>query len=163
MLTSPHRMNSRCFFSAHQVRVEVVEEAELGLLPLLARGAAGKVAADDRELALRRVEAQFQVAAFGVELRAAEADDHVAGLVPGVNRHARIALLLGEVEVALEAGQLLEAALRRPRAWALTSCTQIQSGLVSATQASTPLVAAERMPLRLRLVSLNKEFPMAGE
>ena len=40
-------------------------------------------------------------------------------------------------------------------AWALTSCTQIQSGADLATQSATPLVAAERMPLRLRLVSLN--------
>src|SRR5688500_12541210 len=45
-------------------------------------------------------------------------------------------------------------------ACALTSCTQIQSGRVAAIQLSTPLVVAERMPLRLRLVKLNKEFPM---
>src|SRR6478735_6269780 len=45
---------------------------------------------------------------------------------------------------------------------ALTSCTQIQSGCAWATHASTPLLAAERMPLRLRLVSLNKEFPMVA-
>src|SRR5437868_2163708 len=47
-------------------------------------------------------------------------------------------------------------------AWAFTSCTQIQSGLVCATQASTPLVAAERMPFRFRLVSLKKDFPMVA-
>src|SRR3989344_1034432 len=45
-------------------------------------------------------------------------------------------------------------------AWAFTSCTQIQSGRVAAIQLSTPLLVAERMPLRLRLVNLNKEFPM---
>src|SRR5438045_5106126 len=45
-------------------------------------------------------------------------------------------------------------------AWALTSCRQIQSGLDFASQPSTPLLAAERMPFKLRLVSLNKEFPM---
>jgi len=31
-----------------------------------------------------------------------------------------------------------------------------------ASHASTPLLAAERMPLRLRLVSLNEEFPMVA-
>src|SRR3989338_5720913 len=45
-------------------------------------------------------------------------------------------------------------------AWAFTSCTQIQSGRVAAIQLPTPLLVAERMPLRLRLVNLNKEFPM---
>jgi orotate phosphoribosyltransferase len=46
-------------------------------------------------------------------------------------------------------------------AWALTSCTQIQSGLATAIQDSSPLVVAERMPLRLRLVSLNKGVSMS--
>src|SRR5437762_7416411 len=45
-------------------------------------------------------------------------------------------------------------------AWALTSCRQIQSGWVFASHASTPFVAAERMPFALRLVSLNKDLPM---
>ena len=45
-------------------------------------------------------------------------------------------------------------------AWALISCTQIQSGAVASIQASTPLVEAERMPLRLRLVNLNKDESM---
>src|SRR3982750_3588754 len=41
---------------------------------------------------------------------------------------------------------------------------QIQSGASSATQSATPLVAADRRPLRLRLVSLNtRTFPMAEE
>ena len=39
------------------------------------------------------------------------------------------------------------------------SCRQIQSGAHCATQSATPLVAAERRPLRLRLVSLNKRIP----
>src|SRR6218665_1241130 len=47
--------------------------------------------------------------------------------------------------------------------WALTSCTQIQSGPVAEIQASTPLVVAERMPLRFRLVNLNKEAPMVEQ
>jgi hypothetical protein len=51
-----------------QVRVQLLQKAELGLLALFARGAAGKVGADDGELARGRVKAQFQVAAFGVEL-----------------------------------------------------------------------------------------------
>src|SRR5688572_13119109 len=49
-------------------------------------------------------------------------------------------------------------------AWTRISCMQIQSGASSATQSATPLVAAERRPLRLRLVSLNtRTFPMAEE
>lgn len=46
-------------------------------------------------------------------------------------------------------------------AWALTSCTQIQSGAVAAIHSSTPLDAAERMPLRLRLVNLKREESMS--
>ena len=46
-------------------------------------------------------------------------------------------------------------------ACALTSCTQIQSGPVAAIHSSTPLDAAERMPLRLRLVNLKREESMS--
>src|SRR6478609_9466301 len=49
-------------------------------------------------------------------------------------------------------------------AWTRISCMQIQSGASSATQSATPLVAAERRPLRLRLVSLNtKRIPVMAE
>jgi hypothetical protein len=50
MLTSPTRMNSRSAFSASGAGTRV-QEAELGGLPLFAAGPAGKVAADDAELA----------------------------------------------------------------------------------------------------------------
>src|SRR5450830_1626334 len=47
------------------------------------------------------------------------------------------------------------------RACALSSCTQIQSGMDWVTQSCKPLLAAERIPLRLRLVNLNKGLPMS--
>src|SRR4030095_2694070 len=97
-------------FQAHEVGIELVEEAELGLLALFPRGAAGKVAADDGHLACGCVEAQFHVAAFGVELGRAIAHDDVAGRVPRVHGHARIALLFGEMEIALEPRHFLESA-----------------------------------------------------
>ena len=84
---------------------------------MLARRAAREVAADDAELgqfpARRAVEARLDVAPFGVELLVAEAEPHRARAPPAVEAHARVALLLGEVEVALHAGDLVEAALDR--------------------------------------------------
>jgi hypothetical protein len=99
------------FLERQQVRKEALEKAELGQLPLFARAAARKVAADDRELALaRRVEAQFEVAAFGVELGVAPADHDLAGRMLRVDGGAGVALLLGEMKVALQARHFLEAA-----------------------------------------------------
>ena len=57
---------------AHQVRKDLRQEAELGLLALLAAAAAGEVAADDRQLALGGVVARFHPAALGVEFVAAK-------------------------------------------------------------------------------------------
>jgi orotate phosphoribosyltransferase len=93
-----------------QVREEALEEAELGSLAFLAGRAAREVAADDRQLARRRVEAQFEVAAFGIELGVAPAHHHLARGVLGVNRSTGVALLLRKMEVALEACHLFEAA-----------------------------------------------------
>ena len=98
------------------------------------------------------------VAAFGIELGAIKTGQHLAGGVAGVHRSARVALLLREMKMPLQAGDLFEAALTSS-AWALTSCTQIQSGRCADSHFSSPLVVAERMPLRLRLVSLNKDVP----
>ena len=67
--------------------------------------------ADDRQLARRGVKAQFNVAAFGVELAAVESGDHFAGFMPGVNTDARVALFLGKMEMSLQACQAFEAAL----------------------------------------------------
>ena len=94
-----------------QVRLEFVQEAELGLLPQLAGRAAGKITTDDGQFARGRVESQFQVAAFGVEFRRAVADDHVARQVPGVHGHPGIALLLRKVKIALQPRHLLEPTL----------------------------------------------------
>ena len=62
------------------------------------------------------VKAQFHIAALGVKLGRAVADEHIAGLVAGVDAHARVALLLREMKVALQTGQGFKPALqcRRP-------------------------------------------------
>ena len=97
---------------AQQVRVELGQKTELGLLPLGTGRAAGKVATDDRQLgrrlAPRPVKAQLDIAALGVELARAKADDHIAGLMAGVHPHARIAFLLGKMKMPLQARQLLK-------------------------------------------------------
>ena len=95
-------------FEGHQVRVELGQKAELGGLALFAGGAAGKVGADDGVLAGGRVKAQLHITAFGVKLGRVVADHHIAGFQARVDTHARIALFLGQVEVALEPGQVLK-------------------------------------------------------
>ena len=87
------------------------QESVLGKLALLARGAAGKVGADDGQLARWRVKAQLHVAPFGVKFGRVKTDDHVAGRVARVDADARIALFLRKMKVALQTGQLLEFAL----------------------------------------------------
>ena len=94
-----------------QMGVELGQEAELGLLAFLAGGAAGKVGADQRQLAPGPIKAQLDVAPLGVELCGAIADDHVAGRVARVDAHARVALFFGKVKMALQARQLLKTAL----------------------------------------------------
>ena len=98
-------------FEGLQVRVHLGQKAELGLLTLLARRAAGKVAADDGMTRLGRVKTQLHVSALGVKLRRVVAHHHVAGFMAGVDAHAGVALFLGKVKVALQAGELLKAAL----------------------------------------------------
>jgi hypothetical protein len=78
--------------------------------------------------------------------------------VAGVEPHARVALLLGKVEMALEHADTVELAghvggLGLDLLHAHTIGPARQPGF------ERPCVAAERMPLRLRLVSLNKEAP----
>src|SRR6185312_7009442 len=97
------------FLERHQVRVELGQKAELGLLPFLSGRAAGEVGADDGELALRGVEAQFHIAALCIEFGRAVTDHHIARFVPGVNRHTRITLFFGQLEMPLEARQFFEA------------------------------------------------------
>ena len=82
-----------------QMREELGQEAEFGLLPVLSRRAAGEVAADQRQLGARRVKAQFQVATLGVEFARAVTDDDVARFVPRVHSHARVTLLLRKLVV----------------------------------------------------------------
>ena len=77
------------------------QEAVFGQLAFLARGAAGKVGADDRQLARRGVEAQFDIAAFGIELAAIKSDNHLTGLVPGINPDTGVTFFLGKMEMAL--------------------------------------------------------------
>ena len=46
-------------------------------------------------------------------------------------------------------------------AWALTSCTPIQSAATPSAQASKPFSAAERMPFRFSETSRNMRLQMA--
>ena len=84
-----------------QVRVELIQKAELGLLALFARRATGEIGADDAVFGVRRIKAQFHVAAFGVKLARAVAGAHVTGFQSGVQAHARVAFFLGKMKVAL--------------------------------------------------------------
>src|SRR6218665_541920 len=68
---------------AHQMGMEPGQKTELGLLAQRPRGAAGKIGADDRQLARRRVETQFQIAALGIELGRAIAGHPVRRLGAG--------------------------------------------------------------------------------
>ena len=94
-----------------QMRIELVEEAELGLLALLSGRAARKIAADDGAPRAGCVKAQLDVASLGVKLMRAIADPHIAWLVPGVDANARITLLLRKMKITAQTGQCLEASL----------------------------------------------------
>src|SRR6476646_7686991 len=48
-------------------------------------------------------------------------------------------------------------------AWALTSCTPIQSAAAPSAHASKPFAAAERMPFRFSDTSRNMRLPMGSE
>ena len=97
-----------CTLGGHEVRVEGVQKAELGLLALFARRSAREVGADDGQLARGCVKAQFDGAALGIELGRAVAGDDVAGLMARVDAHTRVAFFLGKVEMPLHSGKLLE-------------------------------------------------------
>ena len=94
---------------AHEVRMELGQEAELRQLAFFARRTAWKVGADDRELACRGVKAQLHVSSFAIKLCRSIANDYIGGLMPRVDAHSRIALFLGKVKVALQARHALEA------------------------------------------------------
>ena len=87
-------------FQLHQFGVQFGQKAVFGRLALFARAAAGKVAADDGQLARRRVKAQLCIPAFGVKFGGREANHHVAGLVPGIDADPRVALFLCKLEIA---------------------------------------------------------------
>ena len=94
-----------------QMRIELVEKTELGLLAFFSGRAAREIAADDGVPRARPVKAQLDITPLGVELARTVTDPHIAGLVTCVDAHARIALLLRKMKVAAQAGQLLEASL----------------------------------------------------
>ena len=96
-------------FQRHQVGMHGIQKAKLGRLPLFPRRTTGKVTADDGALALRRVKAGFDVAALGIKLGVAKANNHVTGRVAAVDAHAGIALFFGAVKPARQLGQGLKA------------------------------------------------------
>ena len=85
--------------------VDQVQKPELGLLAFFTRRTTRKVAADDGQLGSRLVKPQFNIPAFSIELGAAKAQNHVAGLMQRVDTDARVALFLGEVKVSFHACQ----------------------------------------------------------
>src|SRR5579871_6055 len=74
-----------------EVRQELAEEAELGLLALRARGTGGQVQRHDRQ----RAEPRLEIAALRVELGRAEAANDLIRLAPRVDRDAAVAALGG--------------------------------------------------------------------
>src|SRR5207244_4650163 len=75
-----------------EMQKELLEKAELRCLPMRPGRARGEINGDHPESA----EARLDVAPFGVELAAGEAAPHLVGCLPAVERHAAVALLLGE-------------------------------------------------------------------
>lgn len=96
-------------FELHQVLVHGFQKAKLGRLAFFARRSAGKVAADDGQLALRAVKARLDVAAFGVELGVAKAVNDIARGYTAVDAYAGVAFFLGAVEPAGQLGQGVKA------------------------------------------------------
>ena len=90
------------------MRVDAFEKAELGLLAVFARAAAGEVDADDGLFGGRCVKADFDITPFVIKLGISKAHHHVTGRMAGVHRHARIALLLRKMEIAGQARQGIE-------------------------------------------------------
>jgi hypothetical protein len=87
----------------------------------------------------------------------AKAHDHFAGAVAGVQAHAGVALFLSVLKVAVQASQDLELAHHiGGLGFDFLHANTIGFGFFK--PGFKPLVVAERMPLRLRLVSLNKVF-----
>ena len=82
----------------NEVRQKQLQKPEFGSLPLLPRRAGWLVDRDHREIG----KVTLDVAPFGVKFLRAEADDHFARLLPGINAGAAIALFLGVMEVPLE-------------------------------------------------------------
>lgn len=93
----------------HQVAVHGVQKAEFGRLALFPRRTAGKVAADDGQLALWGVKACLYVASLGIEFRIAKAGDDVAGGDAAVDAYAGITFFFCAVEPAGQPGQGVKA------------------------------------------------------
>ena len=94
-----------------QVGCHEGQEAKLGSLAFFAAAAAGKVAADEAELALGRVKTCFNPPPFHIEFRPAQTGDDLAGLVPCVHPNPRVAFFLRQMKMAAQAGHAIETAI----------------------------------------------------
>jgi len=90
----------------------------------------------------------LDVAALKIEFGNAEAFDDLLRRLAGVDADAAVALLFRVVEGPVRPSLSMNSGLRSA-ACALSSCTQTTSARCVGSQSKKPLVAAERMPLRL--------------
>jgi hypothetical protein len=99
MFQSPQITNSRPA-RAHllEARHEDVHELVLPRLGRLAHGARGHVERDHAEVS----HVHLEEAPLLVDLRDAEADHHVLGLVPRIDRHTAVAALLRRMEEGVQ-------------------------------------------------------------
>ena len=82
-----------------QLRPELVEKAEFGLLAFVGTGTGWQVERNHRQLA----EVGLQVAPFGIELGIAEALDDAVRRPPRIDADAAVTFFLGGVKAAGEA------------------------------------------------------------
>ena len=93
-----------------QVGMKRFQKPEFGRLPLRPGGSAGKIGADNRQLARGRVEPAFQIPSLGVEFGGAESRDDITGFMPAEDADARVPLFLGKVEVSPQSGKCFKTA-----------------------------------------------------
>ncbi len=89
------------FRQAFQLRPELIEKAELGLLALVRTGPGRQVERNHRQ----PVEVGLEVAPFGIELGVAETFDDAIGMLSRINADAAVAFPFGGMEATGESGR----------------------------------------------------------
>lgn len=93
-----------------KVGADGAEKAKLGLLAIVARGAAGKISAEDGHAPRRCVKAQFDVAPLGIKLAAIEPGNDLGRFMPRVDAHAGVAFFLCKMKVTGHPNEVVECA-----------------------------------------------------